>query len=88
MLIKPSFKGELGCLGFELDSYIECITPPNCFGYDDYMVLHKDYNGNYFTFPYYRPNDIPSYIQKQILEILIKLTKEYCADFDDFNKSL
>lgn len=40
-LCTPSYDGELGCCGLEIEPYVQVKAPENCFGYDDTILFNS-----------------------------------------------
>lgn len=72
ILNEPSYEGEVGCLGMEVDPYISVLTPENCFGYSDTILLSSKNNA------YGINRNHPQWIMNKIEDIMIQLTKKYC----------
>ena len=68
-ICKPSYKGEKGVCGIEITPYVEVITPPNDFGYNDIIFL----NSNKKAYTLYRY--IAPYILKAIEKQMLTLEK-------------
>ena len=49
--ISPSYEGEVGICGVEIEPYIRVVTPKNCFGYSNRITLgrtiHFDETGHF-----------------------------------------
>lgn len=86
-LNSPSYNGEVGILGIEIEPYITVYTPQNCFGYEDIVSLQtvRRYNENgkkwYYdivvttTHRYLQP-----YIKKALKKQMIALMKKLNID--------
>ena len=83
-LYSPEYDGEVGCLGIEIEPYIEVKTPENCFGYPDYIriVSAQAWNddGKFIGYKYlattthrYLPRWILKKIEKQMFLLMEKL---------------
>lgn len=59
----PSYDGETGCLGIEINPYITVETPENCFGYADYFHYDRLYKTGHYSWRYH-----PAWITKKIIE--------------------
>lgn len=71
-LNKPSYLGETGCCGIEIEPYITIETPENCFGYND-TLLYDNRNGVLYTLHRY----LPKWIKNQLLKTYLILSKKY-----------
>ena len=77
--ISPSYKGETGILGMEIEKYIEVVTPENCFGYPKMITLDRqwrfDENGKFEGY-----ERVPvTYYRHESRSLLKKLTKQILA---------
>lgn len=77
--ISPSYKGETGILGMEIEKYIEVITPINYFGYPNRITLdrqwHFDEKGKYDGY-----ERVPiTHVRYESRSLLKKLTKQIIA---------
>ena len=76
-LNSPSYTGEIGVLGIELNNYISVTTPKNCFGYDDTILLNIDrVHGVYTAYTLHRY--LPKWILQKIQKKMIELNNKYC----------
>ncbi|MBO7714523.1 MAG: hypothetical protein J6S85_13185 [Methanobrevibacter sp.] len=67
---EPSYTGERGCCGIELEPYISVITPKNGFGYTDTILLS---HGKAYTLERY----LPLWILKKIEKKMVDIMKDY-----------
>ena len=77
--IHPSYEGEVGILGMEIEPYIEVVTPENCFGYPNTITLDRqwrfDENGKFEGY-----ERVPvTYYRHESRSLLKKLTKQILA---------
>ena len=70
-LHEPSYVGETGVCGIEISPYISVITPENCFGYADKILLNN--NGKAYTLNKY----LQPWILKQIENKMRELYNKY-----------
>ena len=70
-LHEPSYAGETGVCGIEISSYISVVTPENCFGYTDTVLMNS--NGKAYTLHRY----LQPYILKQIENKMRELYSKY-----------
>lgn len=69
----PSYPGEKGILGIELDPYVEVETPENCFGYHDYVHFsHEDCSHGHTMWRYLQP-----WIIKKLEAVASKILDDY-----------
>lgn len=70
-LIKPSYEGETGCCGIEIEPYVQVKTPENCFGYEDTILFNSIGYG-------YSLNMInhPNWIMRELEKINRKILQE------------
>lgn len=66
-LNEPSYVGEKGVCGIELEPYVSVSTPENCFGYSDTVLLN---HGKAYTLNRYLPRWILNCIEKRMLNIM------------------
>lgn len=89
----PSYDGETGILGIEIEPYIEVQTPENIFGYPDYIRIVStpawNNEGKYIGRKYlattthrYLPKCILKKIEKQIFSLMEKLDIPMIAKVD------
>ena len=77
--ISPSYEGETGILGIEIEKYVEVITPINFFGYPNRITLdsqwHFDEKGKYDGY-----ERVPvTHVRYESRSLLKKLTKQILA---------
>ena len=53
MLKLPSYEGEKGVCGIEITPYIECETPENGFGYNDFFIYQPETGYGSFSYVSY-----------------------------------
>ena len=76
----PSYAGETGILGIEITPYISVVTPANCFGYTDTVLLNHYYDTDLkqTMFKAYTLNRyLAPWILKKIESKMIELTKKH-----------
>lgn len=66
-LNEPSYIGERGVCGIELEPYVSVSTPENCFGYSDTVLLN---HGKAYTLERYLPRWILNRLEKRMLDIM------------------
>ena len=66
-LNEPSYVGEKGVCGIEIEPYVSVETPKNCFGYSDTVLLNR---GKAYTLERYLPLWILKKIEKKMLNIM------------------
>lgn len=66
-LIKPSYDGETGICGMEIEPYVQVETPENCFGYEDYVHF------NSIGYGYCLHRTLPNWIMKELEKINKKI---------------
>ena len=71
ILIEPTYEGENGCLGIELEPYIKVIMPENAFGYNDYVCFNSNDE------PYTLHRYLQPWILKDIKTQYIKLKERF-----------
>lgn len=67
-LIKPSYDGETGVCGMEIEPYVQVETPENCFGYEDTILFNSIGYG--YSLNRYHPNWIMRELEKINKKIL------------------
>jgi hypothetical protein len=72
-LHQPSFTGESGCLGIDLESYVTVETPENCFGYPD--TVHF----NSFGYGYCLHRLLPNWIMRELEKENKNILKKYAT---------
>lgn len=70
-LNEPSYVGEKGVCGIELEPYVSVETPENGLGYSDTVLLN---NGKAYTLHRY----LPLWILKKIEKKMIEIMEVYC----------
>ncbi len=68
-LNEPSYVGEKGVCGIEIEPYVSVETPENCFGYSDTVLISS--NGIAYTQHRYLPCWILKKIEKKMFEIMV-----------------
>lgn len=66
-LNEPSYVGEKGICGIELEPYVSVETPENYFGYSDTILLNR---GKAYTLERYLPRWILKKIEAKMLDIM------------------
>ena len=67
-LNEPSYKGEKGYLGIEIEPYITVVAPHNAFGYADTILL--DSQGHAYSCERFFPKWILKKIEKKMIELM------------------
>lgn len=89
-LYSPSYAGELGCCGIEIEPYITVETPQNWCGYPDYVRLCEVLKFNDKGKPYYDVEIVTThrylqpYIKRKLKRQMLSLYKK--LNIDNFTR--
>ena len=78
----PSYAGETGILGLELQPYVLCKTPENCFGYEDTVLYDSLHRFAYTTERHLTPWILRE-VEKELEKLHYKVYNEY---FDELER--